>query len=117
MIGDRGYHSARYRADLVARRIKPCIPSTRSRKAPIPHDTALYRQRYRIEIMFGRIKGSRHCLGPPYRHALRPVRPRLLQRPRPRRNRHLLARTMSPEHGGTGFFIRQHTYRKGIKLI
>ncbi len=91
LIGDRGYDSARYRADLTARGITPCIPSTRSRKVPIPHDKALYRQRHRIENMIGRLKGSRHCLGPPHRHALRQVRPRLLQRNHPRRNRHLLA--------------------------
>ncbi len=59
MIGDRGYDSARYRADLIARGITPCIPSTRSRKVPIPHDKVLYRQRHRIENMFGRLKDWR----------------------------------------------------------
>ncbi|WP_114377917.1 transposase [Elioraea thermophila] len=34
-------------------------PSRRSRKTPIPHDTALYRQRYRIELMFARLKDWR----------------------------------------------------------
>jgi putative transposase len=59
LIGDRGYDSARYRTGLAARGITPCIPSTRSRKIPIPHDKALYRQRHRIEIMFGRLKDWR----------------------------------------------------------
>ncbi|MBR0650152.1 transposase [Roseomonas terrae] len=37
----------------------PCIPSTRSRKQPIPLDALLCCQRHRIEIMFGRIKDWR----------------------------------------------------------
>ena len=59
LIADRGYDSARFRDALQDRGIAPCIPSTRSRKRPIPHDAALYRQRHRIEIMFGRIKDWR----------------------------------------------------------
>ena len=59
LIGDRGYDSASYRDGLIARGITPCIPSTRSRKVPIPHDKVLYRQRHRIEIMFGRLKDWR----------------------------------------------------------
>ena len=56
-IADR---SARFRAELVAARgIAACIPSTRSRKQPIPHDPTLYRQRHRIENMFGRLKDWR----------------------------------------------------------
>jgi len=56
LIPDRGYDSARFRVALTARGIVPCIPSTRSRKRPIPHDTILYRQRHRIEIISGRLK-------------------------------------------------------------
>ncbi len=59
LIGERGYDSGRFRAELAARGIAPCIPSTRSRKVPIPHDATLYRQRHRIEIMFGRLKDWR----------------------------------------------------------
>jgi putative transposase len=55
LIADRGYDSARFRAALQDRGIAPCIPSTRSRKRPIPHDATLYRQRHRVEIMFGRL--------------------------------------------------------------
>ena len=47
LIGDRGYDSGRFRAELAARGIAPRIPSTRSRKVPIPHDATLYRQRHR----------------------------------------------------------------------
>jgi transposase len=59
LIADRGYDSARFRAELAARGIAACIPSTRSRKQPIPHDPTLCRQRHRIEIAFGRIKDWR----------------------------------------------------------
>jgi transposase len=59
LIADHGYDSGRFRAALAERGITPCIPSTRSRKVPIPHDATLYRQRHRIEIMFGRLKDWR----------------------------------------------------------
>jgi transposase len=59
LIADRGYDSARFRDALTTRGITPCIPSTRSRKQSIPHDVLLYRQRYRVEIMFGRLKDWR----------------------------------------------------------
>lgn len=35
------------------------MPLFRSRKVEIPHDKALYRQRHRIENMFGRLKDWR----------------------------------------------------------
>jgi putative transposase len=59
LIADRGYDSRRFRAALAERGITACIPSTRSRKVLIPHDATLYRQRHRIEIMFGRLKDWR----------------------------------------------------------
>jgi transposase len=59
LIADRGYDSRRFRAALAERGITACIPSTRSRKVPIPHDATLYRQRHRIEIMFGRLQDWR----------------------------------------------------------
>lgn len=59
LIADRGYDSRPFRDALAERGISACIPSTRSRKIPIPHDPVLYRQRHRIEIMFGRIKDWR----------------------------------------------------------
>ena len=59
LLGDRGYDSNRFRAALAERGIAPCIPSTRSRRVPIPHDTALYRQRHRVENMYGRLKDWR----------------------------------------------------------
>ena len=59
LLADRGYDSDAFRAALLERGITPCIPSIRSRKEPLPHDKALYRQRHRIENMFGRLKDWR----------------------------------------------------------
>ena len=59
LIADHGDNRARFRDALTARGIVPCIPSTHSRKQPTPHDALLYRQRHRIEHMFGRLKDWR----------------------------------------------------------
>lgn len=59
LIADRGYDSNRFRAVLLARGIAPCIPSTRRRKAELPYDKTLYRQRHRVENMMGRLKDWR----------------------------------------------------------
>jgi transposase len=44
---------------LAARNIKPCIPGRRNRKEQIEYDTELYKQRNRVERMFGRLKDWR----------------------------------------------------------
>ena len=59
LLGDRGYDADRFRNALIAKGISPCIPSKRNRKLPIPHDAVLYRQRHRIENMFGKLKDWR----------------------------------------------------------
>ena len=59
MLADRGYDADWFRNALLARGITPCIPSKTNRKVPIPHDKALYKQRHRIENMFGRLKDWR----------------------------------------------------------
>ena len=59
MLGDRGYDADWFRNALNARGITPCIPSKINRKVPIPHDKALYRQRHKIENMFGKLKDWR----------------------------------------------------------
>lgn len=38
---------------------EPCIPSTKSRKITLPYDKLLYKQRHRIENMFGKLKDWR----------------------------------------------------------
>jgi transposase len=59
MLGDRGYDADWFRNALTARGITPCIPSKTNRKVQIPHDKALYRQRHKIENMFGKLKDWR----------------------------------------------------------
>ena len=59
MLADRGYDADWFRQGLLAKGIKPCIPSKKNRKVAIPHDAKLYRQRHKIEIMFGRLKDWR----------------------------------------------------------
>jgi len=56
MLGDRGYDADWFRQALVVKGITPCIPSKANRRVQIPHDKALYRQRHKIENMFGRLK-------------------------------------------------------------
>lgn len=59
LLADRGYDADWYRGALANKGIKPCIPSRKGRKAPIPHDEGKYRQRHRIENSFGRLKDWR----------------------------------------------------------
>ncbi len=59
MLGDRGYDVDWFRNALTERGIAPCIPSKRNRNVQIPHDRTLYRQRHRIENMFGKLKDWR----------------------------------------------------------
>ena len=59
LLGDRGYDAGWFRNALAARGIAPCIPSKSNRKIPIAHDRALYRQRHKVENMFGRLKDWR----------------------------------------------------------
>jgi transposase len=59
LLGDKGYDADWFRQALAERGITACIPSKSNRKAPIEHDRILYRQRHRIENMFGRLKDWR----------------------------------------------------------
>ena len=59
LLGDRGYDSDRFRAALTSKRITPCIPLRKNRKVQHAYDATLYRQRYKVESMFGRIKDWR----------------------------------------------------------
>ena len=59
LIGDKGYDANWLRQALASRGVEACIPSRACRKQPIPHDKALYRQRHKVEIMFGRLKDWR----------------------------------------------------------
>ena len=59
LLGDRGYDADWFRAALADRGIKACIPSKANRKVLIAHDATLYRQRHKIENMFGKLKDWR----------------------------------------------------------
>ena len=59
LIGDRGYDSNGFRNALLARRIEPCIPPRKNRRVQHPYCRTLYRQRHKIENMFGRLKDWR----------------------------------------------------------
>ena len=48
-----------YRIGSTSDGIRHCIPSKSNRKIRIEHDRALYRQRHKIENMFGRLKDWR----------------------------------------------------------
>ena len=59
LLADRGYDANWFREALAERKINACIPSKSNRKKPIPHNKELYRQRHKIENMFGRLKDWR----------------------------------------------------------
>ena len=59
LLADKGYDADWFRAALAKRRITACIPSKSNRKVAIPYDAVLYKQRHRIENMFGRLKDWR----------------------------------------------------------
>ncbi|ACI94812.1 conserved hypothetical protein [Afipia carboxidovorans OM5] len=59
LLADKGYDADWFRRALAERGIMACIPSKSNRKNPIEHDRKLYRQRHKIENMFGRLKDWR----------------------------------------------------------
>jgi putative transposase len=59
LLADRGYDAAWFRNALHDKGITPCIPGKRNRKEPVAYDKELYKQRHKIEAMFGRIKDWR----------------------------------------------------------
>lgn len=59
LLADRGYDADWFRAALMERGIAPCIPPKKNRKTNIMYDRELYKQRHKIENMFGRLKDWR----------------------------------------------------------
>ncbi len=59
LLADRGYDASWYRNALLEKGIMPCIPPKKNRKEPLEYDKELYKQRHKIEIMFGRLKDWR----------------------------------------------------------
>lgn len=59
LLADRGYDADWFRNALLKKGITPCIPPRKTRKIPIEYDKNLYKQRHKVENMFGRIKDWR----------------------------------------------------------
>jgi len=59
LLADKGYDADAIRADLAERNIEAVIPGRSNRRVKIEHDRALYKQRNRIERMFGKLKINR----------------------------------------------------------
>jgi transposase len=59
LLADKGYDADWFREALAERKTAACIPSKSNRKIQIPYDEVLYRQRHKIENMFGRLKDWR----------------------------------------------------------
>ena len=59
LLGDRGYDSRWLREALVKKGITPCIPPRKNRKVQYEYDKMLYKQRHKVENMFGRLKDWR----------------------------------------------------------
>jgi transposase len=56
LLADKGYDADWFRAALAKRGVAVRIPSKSNRKVAISYDTVLYKQRHKIENMFGRLK-------------------------------------------------------------
>ncbi|KXF75282.1 transposase [Paramesorhizobium deserti] len=59
VIADKAYDSNNLRRIIAEADMLAVIPSKRSRKVPIPHDTILYKTRNRIERCFNKLKHFR----------------------------------------------------------
>ncbi len=59
LLADRGYDADWFRNGLQEKGIAPCIPPKKNRKRQIPYDETLYKQRHKVENMFGRLKDGR----------------------------------------------------------
>ena len=65
LLADKGDEADAIGADLAERTIEPAIPGRSIRRVKIAHDWALYKQRSRIERMFGPFKSNR-AIAPQY---------------------------------------------------
>lgn len=59
LLADRGYDADWFRTALIERGIVPCIPPKKNRKVQYEYDRVLYKQRHKIENMFGWLKDWR----------------------------------------------------------
>lgn len=56
LLADKGYDGDRFHENLLLRGILPIIPPRSNRKAPIHPDYRRYKDRNRVERMFGKLK-------------------------------------------------------------
>ena len=59
LLADKGYDGDRFRESLLLQGILPIIPPRSNRKAPQHPDYRRYKDRNRIERMFGKLKQQR----------------------------------------------------------
>lgn len=59
VLADKAYDNNDLRQTIADMEAKVVIPSTRSRKVPIPHDEIAYKDRNRIERCFNKLKHFR----------------------------------------------------------
>ena len=59
LLADKGYDGDRFRENLLMRSILPIIPPRSNRKAPVHPDYRRYKDRNRVERMFGKLKQQR----------------------------------------------------------
>ena len=59
LLADKGYDADHLRRLLAERGAEAVIPSTTSRRAPIPYDACAYKDRNRVERMWCRLKDFR----------------------------------------------------------
>lgn len=59
LIADKGYDADALRARLTHDGTQPVIPGRSNRKRTVRYDQRRYRERWRIEAMFGRLKDFR----------------------------------------------------------
>lgn len=59
LLADKGYDADHFRRLLAERGVEAVIPSTASRRKPIPYDANAYRDRNRVERMWCRLKDFR----------------------------------------------------------
>ena len=71
LLADRGYDADWFRDALHSKDIEPCIPPRKNRKQKIEYDTDLYKQRHKVENMFGKLKDWRRIA--PRRNRQRPL--------------------------------------------
>ena len=59
LLAGRGYDADWLRSAFMDMNVTPCIPSKKNQKVQMPHDAVLYKNRHKIENMFGGIKDWR----------------------------------------------------------